>query len=79
MLELPVFSSSQQGSMTVPSPTQLRAVLPRQTAGHLVRAWESRAAGNAAFQQTGKPRPGHLWSAKVLGHALKDKNSPLFG
>lgn len=57
--------------------TQLRAALLQKTARDLVRAWESRAAGNPAFQQTGKPWPRHLWSEKVLGHALKDKNQSL--
>lgn len=53
-------------------PTQLGAVLLGAPC-----PWEGRAAGNAAFQLTGKPQPGHLQAEKILGHVLEDKTSPL--
>lgn len=63
MLEVPLFSSSQEGSMTVPGTLCMHG--RAELLGMLWECW--------------KRQPGHLWSEKVLGHALKDKTRPLFG
>lgn len=57
-------------------PSRLHAPMDRwtdrRTARCLVSAWRAER-----LQQNGKPQPRHLQSVKVLGHVLKDKNSPL--
>lgn len=57
-------------------PSRLRAPMDRWTDRRTARCLVS-ARRAERLRQNGKPQPRHLQSVKVLGHVLKDKNSPL--
>lgn len=69
----PVAAASRAAPLCHP-PSRLRAPMDRWTDRQTDRCLVRRAE---QLQQNGKPQPRHLQSVKVLGHVLKDKNSPL--